>query len=411
MGWIRNWLRMRLPISKGAFLLELGAELDRREARISAKLDALLETVADGNAREVTLAERGAAAAERGVAAAERGLAAAERGAAAAEHVVAEIPPNARALDRIHSRVTHLVRRVEERFAKEAGAGALGENIKRMLTLPENESLPVVFITDSGYLRPTCVAISSLIRHRDEKTRYDIHIIGIDLTEKDREDLGGFGAAVHVICPENKYEAFQTEHLYVSKAALFKFDLADLLPEHDRVLYLDSDILALRDLAALFAVDLGRRYAAVVKDYAGTELEHHHEKMAHRDYFNSGMMYLNLEEFRRVGMREKLLEAKATKMFPPHFMDQDAFNLAFAENVQYLSPEYNLMRSNNHLCENLETVATFYGLSLREYLRIETNPAIVHLSNYIKPWDSELSDLYELYWQELSFFCNAEGNP
>ena len=140
---------------------------------------------------------------------------------------------------------------------------------------------------------------------------------------------------------------------------------------------------------------------AVVKDYAGMELEHHHEKMGHRDYFNSGMMYLNLQEFRRIGMREKLLEAKATKMFPPHFMDQDAFNLAFAENVRYLSPEYNLMRSNNHLCESLETVATFYGLSLREYLRIESNPAIVHLSNYVKPWDSSMADLYELYLSEV----------
>ena len=409
---IRNWLRMRLPVTKRGFLCEMKAELDCREARINAKLDALLAAVADGNARGVSLAERGAAAAERGAAAAERGAAAAERGAAAAEHVEAEIPPNAKALDRVHSRVTHLVRRVEERFAKEERTEALGENIKRMLTLPEDGALPVVFITDSGYLRPTCVAISSLIRHRDVKTRYDIHVIGVDLTEEDRRSLEVFGEAVHVICPANKYASFQAEHPHVSKAALFKFDLADLLSEYDRVLYLDSDVLALRDLAGIFFQDLGGRYAAVVKDYAGMELEHHHEKMGHRDYFNSGVMLLNLSEFRRVGMREKLLEAKATKMFPPHFMDQDAFNLAFAENVQYLSPEYNLMRSNNHQSGDLKAVASFYGLAYRDYLRVESNPAVVHLTHYVKPWDSCSADLFELYLRESMFLeaCTGGGN-
>ena len=403
---IRNWLRMRLPVTKRGFLCEMKAELDCREARINAKLDALLAAVADGNARGVSLAERGAAAAERGAAAAERGAAAAERGAAAAEHVVAEIPPNAKALDRVHSRVTHLVRRVEERFAKEERTEALGENIKRMLTLPEDGALPVVFITDSGYVRPTCVAISSLIRHRDVKTRYDIHVIGVDLTEEDRRSLEVFGEAVHVICPANKYASFQAEHPHVSKAALFKFDLADLLPNHEKVLYLDSDVLVLQDLHALSELDLSSVYVAAVRDYAGMSSGRHHERLGLDSYFNSGVMLLNLKRMRQDKMHDALLKAKdeTDLKYPGMFMDQDAFNLAFGGAVYWLNPGYNLMYTNNLQVGDRDAAAAFYGLSLKAYLRTESNPMIVHLTNYVKPWDSIAADLYELYIHEAVLF-------
>lgn len=422
---VLNWLRMHLPVTKHAFLLELEWALDRREAKYNAKLDALLAAVADGSARGASIAERGAAAAERGAAAAERGAAAAEQGAAAAERgaVSAERGANTAGLvlggiqqdlmvqSQISSRVSHLVRRIEERLAQDIGEAALDENIGRMLSLPKDAALPVVFIADSNYIRPTCVAISSLIRHRDPATRYDIHVVGVDLCERDRTVLGAFGEAVHVICPANKYAAFQTNHLHVSKAALFKFDLADLLPDHDRVLYLDSDVLVLRDLRGLREVDLASAYAAAVKDYAGMELGRHHERLGLPLYFNSGVMLLNLALIRQKEMHEGLLRAKeeTDRRFPGMFMDQDAFNFAFAGNVACLGPEYNFMYSNNIRVGARPATAKFYGISPRDYLRAESKPAIVHLTNEIKPWDSALADLYELYVEEMAWFARACG--
>ncbi len=55
---------------------------------------------------------------------------------------------------------------------------------------------------------------------------------------------------------ENKYKDLDLKHLYVSKAALFKFDLAEIFKNYDKVLYLDSDILILRDFSKLLKTDI-----------------------------------------------------------------------------------------------------------------------------------------------------------
>lgn len=98
---------------------------------------------------------------------------------------------------------------------------------------------------------------------------------------------------------------------------------ADLIPElPDKILYLDNDIICRRDFSGFYHTDLEGAELAGVLDYYGSWF--FRRNILHRDYMNSGVLLLNLEEIRRTGLFEKCRErCRDKKMFMP---DQSAIN-------------------------------------------------------------------------------------
>ncbi len=121
-------------------------------------------------------------------------------------------------------------------------------------------------------------------------------------------------------------------------------------------------------------------------------------------------MLLNLELFRKVGMASRLMDAKINDPVPGAFMDQTAFNVAFEENVKYVSPNYNLMRSNNkRWALSTAHISSFYDLSEKEFEEISKNPAILHLTNILKPWSSMKAPSWAQWQDEADIFRALEG--
>ena len=124
-------------------------------------------------------------------------------------------------------------------------------------------NIPIVYITDDNYVMPTIVSITSLMENMEKS--HPVFVLGINLSEKNKDYFKVF-KNIELLDLENKYKDLDLKHLYVSKAALFKFDLAEIFKNYDKVLYLDSDILILRDFSKLLKTDIEKYYAAVLKD-------------------------------------------------------------------------------------------------------------------------------------------------
>ncbi len=112
-------------------------------------------------------------------------------------------------------------------------------------------------------------------------------------------------------------------------------DLLDNTPS--RVLYLDCDTIALRDIAPLFHKDLGNNDIGCVKDNATIGLLRHH-------YFNAGVMLLDLDKMRHDGLMVACRELIATKKMK--HPDQDAMNKIFrkAKKIAFFPRDYNEQR-------------------------------------------------------------------
>ncbi len=309
-------------------------------------------------------------------------------------------------LDAIRDRVTSLL---DDAFSSrrpiyEEAAADLERSIRDMEALPGGDRILVAFITDSGYALPTAVAVSSMLRHRDPSTKYDVRIVANGLSGADEALFGAFGPSVTVATVSNRFANRFAKHHHVSESALLKFDLPSLFPSEERVLYLDGDILVLGDLSGLWKTELDDAYAAVVKDFRQS-LRGAGEALGHASYFNSGVMLLNAAKLRNGGIADALLEAKEHEPVSA-FMDQTAFNMVFGDDVRHVSPEYNMLQTSLRK-ENLTgfgKAAAFYEMTESAFEKAFERPAVLHLAGKLKPWSSRYAPSYERWQDEERIF-------
>ena len=244
----------------------------------------------------------------------------------------------------------------------------------------------ICFITDSNYVLPAMTAIKSLIINNKNEDLC-ISVIGAGLTEKEQsaiKKLNTKNAKVEILAVSEALQDIATAHPYVSQTALYKFYIPQIFKELDKILYLDDDILVKGSVRELYDTDISDKYAAVVEDM-GAELEGFGAKLGLKKYFNSGMLLLNLKKLREDNITAKLTEYK--KNTPKdYFMDQNALNKIFGENVIYLSPAYNYMKILDG--KPADSVAKFYNLDKTSLSTISQNPVILHISGEQKPWNT-----------------------
>ena len=143
---------------------------------------------------------------------------------------------------------------------------------------------------------------------------------------------------------KGRLEGIYTNPRY-TEAASFRLLLPELLPEYDRIVYIDCDVIVRQDVGKLYAeTDL-------CQNWLGAVFEAPIEQQAERfralgcdpnRYFNSGFLLMNLKQMRADKVSEKLLAACRVPYL--EFPDQDALNQVYQGHVLPLSPLYNGIR-------------------------------------------------------------------
>ncbi len=187
----------------------------------------------------------------------------------------------------------------------------------------------------------------------------DLYVICMGVTENDRKSFAAFltrhifsATLIAGALPEKLVKNSQKRF---SAAAFLRLTLNEILaPDYQRVLYLDSDILALSSMASLFDVDLGGKPLAAVEDYQsfpgmfGSKRNHATDigLPAGARYFNSGVLLFDWPQtqarklLQQCVQRILALDASAKKL---GFPDQDVMNLVFAGEWLRLPRVYNLI--------------------------------------------------------------------
>ncbi len=264
--------------------------------------------------------------------------------------------------------------------------------------------MDIVFICDRNYLMPTRVAINSVIENKSCEDNICIYVIGVSLSIDDFAPimrLQSEQVCIKPIIAGHDFEQISIKHQHVSKAALYKFLIPELI-ECDKVLYLDSDVLVLDSLRDLYKTNLEDMYAAVVVDISAELERQYHLKRSVSHYFNSGMMLLNLEELRKQKISQKLIAVRQADT-ANLFMDQDTFNKVFNNKIVLVSVKYNLIPAwFEQYKYSSETIAEFYNLDIAEAKKCVEQPVIFHLADKKKPWSS--GDIRNQYiWYQYAF--------
>lgn len=114
---------------------------------------------------------------------------------------------------------------------------------------------------------------------------------------------------------EKEFGNCKNENAYCTPYTLLRL-LADLVEEiPNKILYLDIDMMANKDILELYNTDISEyEYAAVKEKYGSLFIW--------PDYINAGMLLLNMEKIKKTGLLKKARELIKTKKML--FADQDA---------------------------------------------------------------------------------------
>ena len=275
-----------------------------------------------------------------------------------------------------------------------------------------NNRISVVLITDDSFVMPTCVTIVSLLNSKNADSSYDVYVVTPGLKAKQEKllcSLAKDGDTVSIVKGDlEKFEKLHKDensvaHLSASKAAMLKFDLPNLFPKLDKILYLDGDIIVRGDLSELFNTDLGDYYLAAAHD-TGKMYSRAPMVLKFPGYFNSGMMLLNLTKMREIDATSQLMAAKAA-MTGKSLMDQPAFNEVCDNHVLHVNSKWNYLAINLDRAGEKWNIGQLNDLLCSDYASkaaFEQDAVVIHYSSKDKPWKCHVgpwTDLWYKYYQ------------
>lgn len=270
--------------------------------------------------------------------------------------------------------------------------------------------IPIVFAFNDSYAAPAAVAIKSLIHKGLESTEYDIYVITSNLSVENRQAIERIARVTWLDAGEIFRYCPVTEEYPVDVYA--RLAIPSLLPQYDKIVYSDVDVLFRTDLSELYSLDMEGH------DWAGVPVERNvdhsylagngmsgHQKFAENTnqyIFATGLMLINAKRWRETYLLERALEAVRYYGDRLRMFDLDILNNVCQGTILPLSLRWCAF-------EDLVSATDVSDIALYPFLaeiytreEIElaaTTPAIIHYTgvNSVRVWNRPALECPEVY--------------
>lgn len=267
--------------------------------------------------------------------------------------------------------------------------------------------IPVVMICDENFAMHTCVALTSLKMNKKENTCYEVYIMVIDCSERAIQKLRELeenNFRIHIVKTSvDKYKVVK-QVAHVPLASLVKFDICELLPQYDKILYLDGDIIVRKDLNSLYETELGEDYVAGVPHSMGI--------ITKERKVNGGVLLFNAKKIRQEKLQE-IFVATRLSLGVRKSMDQETFQIVFADKKKFVHPRYNVMMDKvdyEKKYYSIEDFNRFYGTAYKNRKEVMDTAAIMHFTGAIKPWKYKFAKGFKEWYSYYQIAFQEEEN-
>ncbi|WP_303849710.1 glycosyltransferase family 8 protein [Seleniivibrio woodruffii] len=247
-----------------------------------------------------------------------------------------------------------------------------------------SDTLNVVFTIDRNYIIHFSTALLSLLENNRD-TDFRIFLI-YDGTKSDLEDVCRFfrekyNTEINILSIDpDIFSDFRITH-HIRQATYFRLCMAEILPQDiDTLLYLDCDLIVDGSVSELSRTVMDDEYLRGVEHLFPLKNKEHLSRFGidpESDYFNAGVMLVNLKKWREEGLTKKLMTFALERRHDILWWDQDVLNILLHEKWKKLHPKFNfiweIMESNS---------------ADKEIREAQEKPVIVHYTRSVKPWHS-----------------------
>ncbi|OIN83451.1 glycosyltransferase family 8 protein [Francisella sp. TX07-6608] len=271
--------------------------------------------------------------------------------------------------------------------------------------------IPIVFTFDKNIVLGGAVTIKSLIDHANPDTCYDIYVYHPNINKK---SISAFNSMIektkHSISFQNVDESiFKGVPIDTRRGWIITFYrllIPKLLPQYDKVIYSDVDVLFQSDMSEVYNTDL------TSYEWAGVIAEKHQQNMIQHKYFKEnnnsyiywpGFMVMNTKLMRENNFISRCFDTMHEFNTRLKFRDLDVLNLT-CHKIKSLPFKYVTLQSIyylNTIQEAPEYIFLKEIYSDDELLDAKNNPAIIHYAGSPgKPW--RMKRPYKNYLEYIS---------
>lgn len=291
------------------------------------------------------------------------------------------------------------------------------------LSRPPENAVTIAVAVDNNYVAHLAALIESVKSSFAENRFLDFVVLdgGIEKNSKNLLEKQFFlnfsQGRINFIDCTHLYAGIEA-HAYFSTATFYRISIARLLQNHDKVLYLDTDVIILKNIAALYDIDVSGPYIAaavpdlctkanlqlgakkripkrykgfrgiVIRDYVRDFLGLGDQA---DQYFQAGVMLFNLNNFRDSNIENIAIEDLSSRKY--WLLDQDVLNRCLLGRVKQLDVSWNLMTGFEFFSKN---VPDEWAQKARNAFE---NPGILHYAGFDeKPWNNPQANFSNFYW-------------
>ncbi len=269
----------------------------------------------------------------------------------------------------------------------------------------KNNIVPIFYICDNNYMKYINVSVKSIIENSNKDTQYEIHVLNTDITEETirrTRTLETENVKIKFDDVTDRFNAIKEKLFvrdYYNMTTYYRFFIADMFPEFDKVIYIDGDTVVLDDIAKLYNIDLENNLIAGAHEQAFVQVDLYGRYVeevlgvSRYECINAGVMLMDVKAFRE----EKILETFVRMLGEYKFVvtqDEDYLNVICNGRIKFLDLEWNAQ--------------TFKFL---DFPVQEEDIHIIHYDMSIKPWyflDCRLSNYFWEYAAMTDYYAELK---
>lgn len=290
------------------------------------------------------------------------------------------------------------------------------ELIKEIEPAFSKNNIPIVLSGDRNYLPYIATLIASIMSSASNNINYDLTILHSDIEDKEQERLKrefenyrNLSIRFYDMKKDTRDYNFKVNsHFGVEN--YYRIYIPRIFRNYEKVLYLDSDLIVLEDIAKLYAEDIGDCLVGAVKDIdwlagycktdiARKEYEKRYLKLTTAyNYFNSGVLIWNVKQWNQQIKLDDIIELATSESWM--FVDQDVLNKVCNGKVYFLSQKWNVLVDYNMNGYSRLSAARYIPKTMyEEYLSAREKANIIHYAGGQKPWRYVECDFAEIFWK------------
>lgn len=256
----------------------------------------------------------------------------------------------------------------------------------------ENE-IPIFLAIDEKYAPYAGVAIQSMEGKASKDYKYVIYVLYQDIENKSKEriqKLENENFEIKFVPMKKGLEAITDRKEnklrcdYFTLTIYFRLFIADMFPEYDKGIYIDSDVVVPGDISELYNIDLKGNVIGAIHDFSiegVPELKAYIENVIGvklENYINSGVLLMDLKKLRDQNFASKFLELLNTYHFDCIAPDQDYINAMCSGKILYIDKSWDIMPDNRKPAYE--------------------KPNLIHYNLFEKPWCYDNIQYEDYFW-------------